>query len=509
MEESCKMKKPLSILLLCAMLTAAFASCASDTGAPSDDTTAQAASEDTTASETTAAETADPNDRSSAVSTLDESLDFGGATINIGYTGHVRYRTDVMGEDDGDIINTAIFERNINVEEDLNIKFNMIELAEKTTDATNAMRTVVLAGDDVYDICSTHQSYTSKMLFEGLFANLADDEYISYDSPWWAYDYMKEFTIGDDRMYFLFGDISLMMLKSAGAVYFNKPLFDKYVGPVDEIYSDVLDGKWTMDMLYEYSSKSYSDLNGNGTVDAGDLYGVMATSVKNVEHFQYDAGIRTTARNSDDIPEIILNNERTISFAEKLYNLYYNNPAAKIFTADTSLDGEILPIFKNNELVFFPSWFYTAEMLRDMENDFGIIPYPKLDEMQEEYMTLVHNGSTTFYVPISISDEKFKYIGAVLEDMAYHSYKLVTPAYFEVAMKAKYSRDDISSQLLDIMYESMYTDFGYCYSSNLNGIGLLRDLAKQKTADFTSWYASKEEGAIDSLEELVNLYLYG
>jgi len=263
-----------------------------------------------------------------------------------------------------------------------------------------------------------------------------------------------------------------------------------------------------MDMMYEYSSKSYNDLNGNGTVDAGDLYGMAGTVGKSVEHFQYDAGIRTTERNSDDIPEIILNNEKTISFAEKFYNLYYNNPGAIVYTSDSPIDEEMLTMFKNNELMFDPSWFYTAELLRDMESDFGIIPYPKLDENQEEYMTLVHNGSTMFYVPITISEEKYAYIGAVLEDMAYQAYKTITPAYFEVAMKAKYSRDDISSQLLDVMYESMYTDFGYCYASNLNSIGLLRELARGKTADFTSWYASKEQGAIDALEKLVDLYLY-
>ena len=121
----------------------------------------------------------------------------------------------------------------------------------------------------------------------------------------------------------------------------------------------------------------------------------------------------------------------------------------------------------------------------------------------------VHNGSTMFTVPITIPADKAAIIGAVLEDMAYHAYQLMTPAYFEVAMKEKYSRDAISSQLLDVMYASMYTDFGYCYSSTLNGIGMLRDLAGNKTADFASWYASKEAGAKKALDDLIKLYLEG
>ena len=488
------------------MLASAFASCSSDTGAPSD-TTAQTTAADN-ASETTAAETADPNSRDGAVSTLDDSLDFNGTTVTIGYTGHYRYSTDVIGADDGDVINESIYERNLAVEEELNIKFDMVELAEGTTDATNIMRTAVLAGDDKYDINTTHQSYTSELLFEKLFKNLADNEYISFDSPWWAYDYMREFTIGEDALYFLLGDISLMMLKSAGAVYFNKGLINEYVKPSADFYNDVLDRSWTLDNLYEYTSNAYQDLNGSGTADAGDLYGMVSMTRKPVEHLQYNAGIRTTARDENDIPYLVLNNERTILFAEKLYNLFYNNPGARIYTTD-EIDKEMLTMFKNDQVLFYPNWFYTVELLRDMESDYGIIPYPMLDESQEDYMTLVHNGSTTFTVPVTVSADKDDMIGAVLESMAFHAYKLITPAYFEVAMKQKYSRDDISSQLLDIMQASMYTDFGYCYSSKLNSIGMLRELARNATADFASWYASKEESALKALDELIALYMEG
>ena len=500
-----KMKKLLAIFLLCAMLVPTMAACSSgDNTAANADTTA--ANAETTAADAAETTTADPNDRSAAVSTLDASLDFGGVSINVGYVNHERYKTDIIGADDGDVINTAVYERNVAVEEDLNVKLTPVLMADATKDAANKFTTVVLAGDTMFDINSGHQSYISAKLFDGLFTNMADDEYISWDSPWWADEYMSEFEIGDDTRYFLFGDLCLMMFKSAGATYFNKNLFGKYLGNVNEFYGDVMDGNWTLDMLYEYSQKSYNDLNGDGTVNTGDLYGVAATVVKSVEHFQYDAGIRTTKRNADGIPEIILNNENTIKFAEKLYNLYYNNPSALIGTSDSELDGTFRPMFVDDKLMFFPSWFYTAEYLREMESDCGIIPYPKLDENQDEYKTLVHNGATMFSVPVTITSEKLKIIGAVLESMSYNSYKTVIPAYYEIALKSKYTRDDISSQLLDVMYNSMYTDFGYCYSSNLNGIGLLRELARNETADFSSWYAGKEAGAKTALENLIKLY---
>ena len=101
------MKKLLSIILLCTMLVPALASCAGGNEPASADTTA-ANAETTTAAEAVETTTADPNDRTAAVSTLDESLDFGGISINVGYVNHERYKTDIIGADDGDIINTAV-----------------------------------------------------------------------------------------------------------------------------------------------------------------------------------------------------------------------------------------------------------------------------------------------------------------------------------------------------------------------------------------------------------------
>nr|MBQ4320530.1 hypothetical protein [Clostridia bacterium] len=170
-------------------------------------------------------------------------------------------------------------------------------------------------------------------------------------------------------------------------------------------------------------------------------------------------------------------------------------------------DKEMLTMFKNDQMLFNPNWFHLAEKLRDMETDLGIVTYPKYDESQEDYKTLVHDGSSFFCVPVTISDEKLKVIGAVLEDMSYHAYRLITPAYFEVALKAKYSRDDVSSQMLDLMASSLYTDFAYVYSSDLNDIGMLRPLMKQKTSDFASWYAGVEEGVLAKFDQLLDVYL--
>ncbi len=493
-------KSILSIMLLAAML---LVSCSQTTdGGAADTTTAR---NDAFEETTVAADEGD--ERANAVSSVDPSVDLGGLELRFGYANQLeRYVTDIIGEQDGDVVNDAVYNRNIAVEDKLNMKIIPVIVDDNNKEAADKIKTTVLAGEAICDVNIGHQAYLNMNMFDGVYMNLADLEHVDYSKPWWNYEYMKELTIGEENIFFLFGDISLMMLKSAGAVFFNKELFEDYFQSPEELYQTVLDGNWTFDMFHEYTSKSYNDLNGNGTADEGDLYGFAATTSKSVEHFQYDAGIVCTTRDEDGIPRLTLNNERTVDFANRFYSLYYENPGAKIFV-DDQIDKMMLDMFKNDELMFNPNWFYTCELLRDMEADYGIIPYPKLNEEQETYLTLVHDGTTTFCVPSTTSLDLLDSIGAVLEEMAFQSYQLVTPAYFDVAMKEKYSRDNLSSQMLDIIHENTYTNFGYVYSSTLKDLGMLRPLAREKSADFASYYATREEAALLALDNLIDIYM--
>ena len=61
-------------------------------------------------------------------------------------------------------------------------------------------------------------------------------------------------------------------------------------------------------------------------------------------------------------------------------------------------------------------------------------------------------------------------IGAVLEAMASESYRTVTPAYYEVALKNKYAKDPASWDMLDIVTENLYIDPGVLYTKNIESV---------------------------------------
>lgn len=428
-------------------------------------------------------------------------LDFGGETINVLYAGEKVYAQDIFAEQTGDVVDDAVFERNRYVEELLNVKLNPITVSEDTLETADYLAKTVIASEDVYDLASVHQAYSMKYVTEGYYHNFMDDEYIDFEKPWWNLGYMKEMTVGDDKAFLLIGDISLMYLKSLGCVYYNKELYETIYGNADEPYDLVFDGKWTFDKFDELVRGAYSDLNGDGKANEGDRFGAYGSKGKSVEHYVYDAGIRSTTKNADGIPELTLYNEKTVSFTELLRKLYYENEGFRI--AKSAYYETELTMFLNGEMLFAPTWFRHADTLREMQSDYGIVCMPKYD-VNDDYTTLVHDGTTVFVTPIT--SQKTDMIGAVCEAMAFRNYKTVTPAYYEIALKVKYSRDDITSQMLDLISSSAITNFGYVYASILNSVPNMRDFVANGAKDFASWYAKNEAKALAGLEQVIAAY---
>ena len=57
-----------------------------------------------------------------------------------------------------------------------------------------------------------------------------------------------------------------------------------------------------------------------------------------------------------------------------------------------------------------------------------------------------------------------------LECLNYESWKNVVPAYFEKALQSKYARDEGSQEMMEIVRDSIYYDFGYVFAGVIDGI---------------------------------------
>ena len=160
-------------------------------------------------------------------------------------------------------------------------------------------------------------------------------------------------------------------------------------------------------------------------------------------------------------------------------------------------------MFANGQGLFFNAIIMHApNHLRDMEDNYMVLPLPKYNEAQEDYYTIISQSSSFLYgIPMSVADVEYSSI--IFDALAYEGYKNVIPAFFEISMKVKYSRDDLTSQVFDLLRDNTSIDFGFIYGGN--GMSkLVSKVISEKSKDFASAYAANEASALDNYNKVID-----
>lgn len=486
------MKHLTTLIILTALLLSTFA-CGSNNVISDTTSNNSEITDDTTPVE--------DNSRDSVKSSITEDLNFGGETITILSRDKEVYLNEFSAEEQtGDTLNDAIYERNRTVEEKLNVNIDIIsrngEYGAHTQFNSDVVKDV-MAGSTDYDVISYYAYAMPQIAQQNVLYNLNDIEYLDFSKPWWHQMFIENAEIYG-KLYAVSGDIAITTVSTRQAVFFNKDLLKDYCGDVD-LYKTVLDGKWTQEYLINLTKDVWVDLDGDTLESAGDLCGLDLNAA--LDQFPIGAGLTYTKKTSDGGYEWDLFNEKNNDILERFYNAYTNNLG--IYFGDDVNDTNR---FLENRSIFKIVAMKYTESLRDFDSDFGILPAPKYDEEQEQYYSIADDSYSQIAVPSTCQNTER--VGAFLELMGEYSYKKVIPAYYEVAMKGKYLRDDESCQMFDLIIESAWYDFAYINTSVLgNPVFITRQSQyHQDGKNFASVWAANETVLENNLETLLNAY---
>ena len=87
----------------------------------------------------------------------------------------------------------------------------------------------------------------------------------------------------------------------------------------------------------------------------------------------------------------------------------------------------VIETFYEGRALFYDSTLNAAETLRDMNDDFGIVPTPKFDEAQSDYRSFVNGASSMVCVPATVTKtENREFVSIVIEGLASEAYRTVT-----------------------------------------------------------------------------------
>ncbi|MCL2813193.1 MAG: hypothetical protein FWD23_01190 [Oscillospiraceae bacterium] len=418
-----------------------------------------------------------------------EDEDMGGIGFRVAYRDN-HYINELFVEDEsGENVEDAIYLRNKKIEERFNINFVTVPVVSPEKEALKAVR----AGDDALDLVVTH-------MIE-LAGSSLSNPYLDWNSLpgdilsriWFLQDAVKEMSV-NNKLFVVPGEYCLSILYNSYCMYFNKTLVQNH--GLENPYRLVLEGLWTLEKLNEITRGLYQDLDGDGKKSTGDFYGLATNYYSAAVTYTYSSGMRIMQNNSSGIPENIVPSEKIYANFNKVYDLLINNPGA--FAGDWGQDSTI---YRENRAVFLNDLFSAAKSFRTLEDDFGMIPYPKFDEAQQGYYTMSDGGSSMMAIPNTVKDPGR--IGKVVGALNAESWKTVVPQYYDVALKIKFARDDESVQVLDMLLDGRTFDFGYIYDNWQGYAFYIQDLISKKSDGISSWFEKRAGSAEKNLDKVL------
>ena len=419
--------------------------------------------------------------------------DFGGEDYNM-LIREWKIKDLFVEESVGEVYNDAVYERNRKVEERFNIDFTMKTLPEEGATWNKALGASVMANDGAYDVVMPDYWWGCET--GGYFLNMLEyDNIMDFDKPWWTSGWNENAEIFD-QMYSAVGSLCTDIYSNTIAMFFSKSIVNQL--DMESPYDLVRNHKWTLEKMKEMSAQSSSDLNGDGVLNlADDKFGAFF-DLQSGRALLPSSGWKTSTKQADGSYAYEFWSEDFVALYNEIYDIIWNMESV-------SYKGEnAYNAFKNDRLLFLAQGIGVSANLRDMESDFGIVPYPLRDESQEDYISY---NFGTFYLAIPKSASNPEMSAVILEAMNAETYHTVKDAYFEINMKEKFSRDEDTQEMLDMIIDNLRFDFTFVNEAATDHIVMyFFDQISNKKENVASIYEKRQKNFQKKLEKLFETY---
>ena len=163
-------------------------------------------------------------------------------------------------------------------------------------------------------------------------------------------------------------------------------------------------------------------------------------------------GVKMIEADADGFPQITLDAGDHLS---KIQNIFI-----KLFDESYSANGSRIGVpFYFEKVLFQIGWAIDVTNFRVYDFDFGIVPLPKYNRAQKEYLSNVYGlGVPLICVPITNSD--MENTGLLMEVLSYEGQKSIVPIYYENILKTKSARDSESEGMIDYIFENLQYEMG-------------------------------------------------
>jgi len=422
--------------------------------------------------------------------------------------GNSNFLIEGIGKTGGGIVSDAVYERNTTVEELLKVKLEFTPVDLPYGSVAADIRKLTQSGDDMYDLVINDIFGYSELMIEGNFRNVIDEDCVfDFDRNYWYGDFMEDLRLMDGYQYFLAGDFFADVIRSAHLLLLNKEIYmNFYNRPADELYDVVTDYKWTYDKMNEIITDKYVDSNYSNTKDAGDLFGFMANEYWGASiPFSVSGMTEFITRDEEGIPTITVHQGDRANRLAAAMSTIFNNQSAGIGQVT---DADLLTAFTQDECLILGYQRLGSlenEILRKMEGDAAVLPYPMLFESDKKYITATHD--TTEMGAILSTSTDMEFISTVIEVLNRETARIVMPKYYDEGLQVRYVDDEKAAAMIDIIHDNFDNSFILAYNLTL-GSSVLQSFstAVESKREYSAVFASPSKTINKSLNRMVNQY---
>lgn len=430
-------------------------------------------------------------------------VDYNGKTFTImeraddasGWWGSIDVYTE---ETNGEPINDAVFDRNQAVNDYFNI--NIQPLTVEETSFKSTLQESAASSDNICDLAMLSLRTALSSSEVNLLYDLNQFEVFNKEAPYYTHSVFKDTSILN-RNYFAVGDMTLIANEGTWALMFNKEVAEAQ--QIENLYELARNKQWTVDKFYGIIKDIGYDANGDSTMNENDFYG-MITSSGTYEGLLYALDYKIVDKDENDSLVFRGMTERLTNAAEMIIQIMDDESVTFNYSKRNSDWEPAQYMFEEGHSLFYGEVLQCVTRLRNMDVDFGLLPWPMLDETQDTYKTCINSwASDALALPTIVSDAEMS--ANVFEYLSFQSMKYLKPAYFDKALTYKAMRDEESMEMLDYILDGRVVDIGHIADVGTVCSSLINQLNSGKY-ELSSFFQKKMKVAVKQLEKVMENY---
>lgn len=416
-------------------------------------------------------------------------------------------QSDIFVEESStDQIEQLVWERNDVVQEQFGFEFTL----RKSAGAYGEAETNDILAGERFDVIVPHGRLSSTYAQKGCLVDLFNLPYLNLTYEWWQQDLVQNFAI-NKKLYFATGGLSHLGTIASYCMLYNRDIINDIDG-VTTPYEYVKAGNWNWSTFSQLAKECVRDMDGDGfsTIENSakqsnnDVMGWATYPWGGTYCTFFASNNRILKTDEDGMPYFALATESAYNAMVGYFDLLNGDG---FLLVDTDSDSRIENATMAGRIAFRDTTLGSiVTQYKNSDLDYGIVPFPKVDTTMDHYTSHVAGAYNMYMVSRTCAD--FEATAVALEALAQEGYRIVIPEYYEYAT-VRGSRDEENYEMVLLVDQSRFYDFGYYWSPFGTMSGYFQYLAQTHSADT---FYSKYQSLVDSgdaqkkLNDLLELF---